>query len=114
MIDFEKQLSGEVVIEKVNLLRATTVEASIMKKRLFDNIHLSKKKIIVDISRCDFVDSSFLGALVISLKRTRETGGNIKIVTGSSIVKETLHITGFLRVFENYSSVEDALKSYMS
>ncbi len=114
MIDFEKQLSGEVVIEKVNLLRATTVEASIMKKRLFDNIHLSKKKIIVDISRCDFVDSSFLGALVISLKRTRETGGNIKIVTGSSIVKETLHITGFLRVFENYSSVEDALKSYRS
>lgn len=114
MIDFEKQLSGDVVIEKVNLLRATTVEASIMKKRLFDNIHLSKKKIIVDISRCDFVDSSFLGALVISLKRTRETGGNIKIVTGSSIVKETLHITGFLRVFENYSSVEDALKSYRS
>jgi len=114
MIDFEKQLSGEVVIEKVNLLRATTVEASIMKKRLFDNIHLSKKKIIVDISRCDFVDSSFLGALVISLKRARETGGNIKIVTGSSIVKETLHITGFLRVFENYSSVEDALKSYRS
>ncbi len=114
MIDFEKQLSGEVVIEKVNLLRATTVEASIMKKRLFDNIHLSKNKIIVDISRCDFVDSSFLGALVISLKRTRETGGNIKIVTGSSIVKETLHITGFLRVFENYSSVEDALKSYRS
>ena len=114
MIDFEKQLSGEVVIEKVNLLRATTVEASIMKKRLFDNIHLSKNKIIVDISRCDFVDSSFLGALVISLKRTRETGGNIKIVTGSSIVKETLHITGFLRVFENYSSVEDALQSYRS
>lgn len=114
MIDFEKQLSGEVVIEKVNLLRATTVEASIMKKRLFDNIHLSKNKIIVDISRCDFVDSSFLGALVISLKRARETGGNIKIVTGSSIVKETLHITGFLRVFENYSSVEDALKSYRS
>jgi len=114
MIDFEKQLSGDVVIEKVNLLRATTVEASIMKKRLFDNIHLSKNKIIVDISRCDFVDSSFLGALVISLKRARETGGNIKIVTGSSIVKETLHITGFLRVFENYSSVEDALKSYRS
>jgi anti-anti-sigma factor len=114
MLDFEKELSGDILIEKINLLRATSVEASIMKKRLFENIHLSKKKIIVDISRCDFVDSSFLGALVISLKRTRETGGDIKIVTGSSVVKETLHITGFLRVFENYLSVEDALKSYRS
>ena len=67
MLDFEKQSSGEVLIEKVNLLRATTVEASIMKKRLFDDIHLYKKKIIVDISKCDFIDSSFLGAMVISL-----------------------------------------------
>ena len=114
MLDFEKQSSGEVVIEKVNLLRATTVKANIMKERLFDDIHLNKKKIIVDISKCDFIDSSFLGALVLSVKRTRETGGDIKIVTGSSVVKETLHITGFLRVFENYSSVEDALKSYRS
>ena len=114
MLDFEKQLSGDVLIEKVNLLRATMVEASIMKKKLFEDIHLSSKKIIVDISKCDFVDSSFLGALVISLKRTRETGGDIKIVTGSSVVKETLHITGFLKVFENYSSVEDALKSFRS
>ena len=114
MLDFEKQSSGEVLIEKVNLLRATTVEASIMKKRLYEDIHLYKKKIIVDISKCDFIDSSFLGALVISLKRTRETGGDIKIVTGSSVVKETLHITGFLKVFENYSSVEDALKSFRS
>jgi anti-anti-sigma factor len=114
MLDFEKQMSGEILIEKVNLQRATTVEASIMKKRLFEDIHLYKKKIIVDISKCDFVDSTFLGALVVALKRTRETGGDIKIVIGTSVVKKTLSITGFLRVFENYSSVEDALKSFRS
>ena len=114
MEDLEKQLLGDVLIEKVNLLRATTVEASMMKKRLFDDIHLYKKKIIIDISKCEFIDSTFLGALVISLKRTRETGGDIKIVIGSPVVKETLSITGFLRVFENYSSVEDALKSFRS
>jgi anti-anti-sigma factor len=114
MSDFEKQVSGDVLTEKVNLLRATTKEASIMKKRLLEDIHLNKKKIIVDISKCDFIDSSFLGELVVSLKRTRETGGDIKIVIGSSVVKETLSITGFLRVFENYSSVEDALKSFRS
>jgi len=114
MLDFEKQLSGEILIEKVNLQRATTVEASIMKQRLFEAIHLNKKKIIVDISKCDFIDSTFLGALVLSLKRIRENGGDIKIVIGSSVVRKTLSITGFLKVFENYSSVEEALKSYRS
>ena len=114
MPDFEKQVYVDVLIEKVNLLRATTVEASIMKKKLFEDIHLNWKKIIVDISKCDFIDSTFLGALVVSLKRTRANGGDIKIVIGSSVVKKTLSITGFLRVFENYSSVEDALKSFRS
>jgi anti-sigma B factor antagonist len=112
--NFEKQLSGDVLIENVNLLRATIVEASIMKKRLFEDIQLNNKNIIVDISKCTFIDSTFLGALVVSLKRTRETGGNIKIVIAPSLTKELINITGFLRVFENYSSVEDALKSFRS
>jgi anti-anti-sigma factor len=109
--DFEKQLSGDVLIEKVNLQRAALVEANIMKKRLLDDIQLNNKKIIIDISKCDFIDSTFLGALVVSLKRTRETGGDIKMVIASSVAK-TLNVTGVLRVFKNYSSVEDALKSF--
>ena len=111
MLDFEKQLSGDILIEKVNLVRATFVEASIMKKRLLDDINLSKKKIIVDISKCDFIDSSFLGALVISLKRTRETGGVIKLVT-ASFTGGIINLAGYQRIFENYLSVEDALNSF--
>jgi len=114
MLDFEKELSGDILIEKINLLRATSVEASIMKKRLFENIHLSKKKIIVDLSKCYFIDEIFLGALVVSLKRSRETGGDIKIVMTPSVAKKTTNIIGFQKVFENYSSVEDALRSFRS
>jgi anti-sigma B factor antagonist/stage II sporulation protein AA (anti-sigma F factor antagonist) len=114
MLDFEKQISGEILIEIVNLPRATTVEASIIKKRLFDDIHLSKKKIIVDMSKCDFIDEIFLGALVVSLKRSREIGGEIKVVIDPSVAKKTTNITGFLKVFKNYSSVEDALNSFRS
>ena len=111
MLDFEKQLSGDVLIEKVNLVRATFVEASIMKKRLLDDINLSKKKIIVDISKCDFIDSTFLGALVVSLKRTRGIGGVIKLVT-ASFTGGIINLAGYQRIFENYLSVEDALNSF--
>lgn len=113
MEDFEKQLSGDVLIEKVNLQRVSHKEASIMKSKIFEDILLSNKKIIIDISKCDFIDSSFLGALVASLKRTIEAGGDIKIVIASSsfadgIVKNS----GIQEVFEFYTSVKDALKSF--
>jgi anti-anti-sigma regulatory factor len=52
--------------------------------------------------------------LVVSLKRSRETGGDIKIVMTPSVAKKTTNITGFQKVFENYSSVEDALRSFRS
>jgi len=113
MKDFEKQLLGDVLIEKVNLLRATIIEASIIKTRLFEDILLNNKKIIVDISECDFIDSTFLGVLVASLKRTIEIGGDIKIVIASSSFPEGIVNNSSIQgVFEIYISVEDALKSF--
>lgn len=113
MDDFEKQLIDDVLIERVNLQRATEMEASLIKQRLLDDIQLKNNKIIVDISKCAFIDSTFLGALVVSLKRAREIGGDIKLVNDASQpTGGILNITGILRVFENYNSVEDAIKSY--
>jgi anti-anti-sigma factor len=114
MEDFQKQMSGDVLIERVNLLRATIVEVSNFKKRLFEYIHLSNKKIIVDLSKCDYIGSLFFGTLVAAVKRTRETGGDIKVVIGSPAVKDEDALTRFLKVFEIYDSVKDARKSFRS
>ena len=110
---FEKQLFGDVLIEKTHLLRATIKEASIMKRRLFEDIQLNNKKIIVYISKCTFIDSTFLGALIISLKKIRETGGDIKIVISpSSLTAGIINYSRLQRVFEIYPSLQDALKSF--
>ena len=115
MEDFEKQLFGDILIEKINLVRASSNEASIMKRRLFEDIQLNNKKIIVYISKSTFIDSSFIGALVVSLKKIRETGGDIKIVISSSSFTEgIINSIGFLRVFETFSSLKDAIDSLSS
>ncbi len=113
MEDFEKQLFGDILIEKINLVRASSNEASIMKRRLFEDIQLNNKKIIVYISKCNFIDSSFLGALIVSLKKIRATGGDIKLVTTpASVTGGILYISDVLRAFEVYPSLKDALKSF--
>jgi len=113
MENFEKQLFGDVLIEKTHLLRATIKEASIMKRRLFEDIQLNNKKIIVYISKCTFIDRTFLGALIVSLKKIRETGGDIKIVISpSSLTAGIINYSRLLRVFEIYPSLKDALESF--
>ena len=113
MENIEKQRFGDVLIIKTHFLRATFKESSIMKRRLFEDIQLNNKKIIVYISKCNFIDSSFLGALIVSLKKIRATGGDIKLVTTpASVTGGILYISDVLRAFEVYPSLKDALKSF--
>ena len=65
MKDFEQNIQNGVVIEKVNLSRATFNDAQQFKKILTEDIVEKKfRKVIIDISQCDFVDSTFLGAMI--------------------------------------------------
>ncbi|QKJ98905.1 MAG: STAS domain-containing protein [Ignavibacteriota bacterium] len=79
--DFERLHINDIIIQVVNLSRATYKEANVLKKNLDELISAHKQqKIIVDISRCEFIDSTFLGVLVLALKSSAKINGDIRIV----------------------------------
>ena len=110
--DFETLLVNDLAIEIVNLSRATYKEASQLKKNLDDLIKDKHKKIIVDISQCEFIDSTFLGALVLALKSSAKIGGDVRLVKPHEIVKTLMDKAGTLNVFNLYDSVDEAIKSF--
>lgn len=112
MEDFEKIIENDVVIEAVNLVRATYKEAGELKKILEREIEKGYKKIIIDISECDFIDSTFLGVLVYSLKNIASIGGDIRIVKSDSVLKTLMARLGTLDIFNVYDTVEEAVQSY--
>ena len=75
MEDFEQKIEQDVVIEVVNLTRATYKEANEFRQILQDDIEKKFKKLVVDISQCDFLDSTFLGTLVLAQKNMIKIGG---------------------------------------
>lgn len=110
--DFSRLEVNNVIIQVVNLSRATYREASELKKNLDQLIKESRKKIIVDISQCEFIDSTFLGVLVLSLKASAKIGGDLRLVKPDEIVKALMEKSGTLNVFNLYDTLEEALKSY--
>jgi len=110
--DFRQLHVSDIVIEVVNLSRATFREASELKKQLDDLIKQNYKKIIVDISQCEFVDSTFLGVLVLSLKSSAKIGGDIRIVKPDEVVKALMEKAGTLNVFNMHDDLEEAIKSF--
>jgi len=111
--EYIKEEVGDVIIEKVNLSRATLKEAEEFKTTLIRDIEKGKKKIIVDLSDCEFIDSTFLGSLVISLKKVTTLGGDIKLVGFQSDVRNMFELTRMYRVFESFETTEEAVASFI-
>lgn len=112
MDDFKRIIHKDVVIEIVNLTRATLQEAGELKKILTEDIENGFRKVVVDISRCGFIDSTFLGALVYSLKNIAEVGGDIRIVKLDFLAGPFIKKLGTMNIFNVFKSVEEAIGSY--
>ena len=112
MNHFSKEIFGDVVIESVNLQRATMRESEEFKKILLKDINDGYVKIIVDLTNCGFMDSTFLGTLVIALKEVIKKGGDLKISAAHSDTQAILEITGTAKIFEQYTSIKEAVESF--
>lgn len=112
MEDFKRNIVGEVVVEVVNLTRATYKEATEFKNIINEDIEKKFRKIVVDISQCEFMDSTFLGVLVYGQKRISYIGGEIKLVEPLSVFQTLLEKTATLRIFDTYKTIQEAVNSF--
>jgi len=107
-----QEIIGDVVVEKINISRATYNEAEELKDKLSKNLQDGMLKIAVDLSGCNYMDSSFLGVLVQSLKNYSQKGGEFVLVNPHGEVEILLDITGMRRIFKIFDTVEEAVKSF--
>lgn len=107
-----EEIIGEVIVVKVNISRATYIEAEELKEKLNKNLLDGKMKVAVDLSGCNYMDSTFLGVLVQSLKNYSKNNGELVLVNPHGEVEILLDITGMQRIFKIYSSVEEAIKNF--
>jgi anti-anti-sigma factor len=106
------KLHNNVLLIRVDTPRATVDLSSDFKKELKKQIESGRIKILVDLSDVEFLDSSFLGALVTGLKQVNAQGGQIKIVGLQTPVLAMFELTRMNRIFDIFYSVEDAISSF--
>ncbi|MDP5228523.1 MULTISPECIES: STAS domain-containing protein [Arthrobacter] len=65
-------------------------------------------RVVVDLGRTEFIDSSGLGALIGGLKRARVAGGDLRIAAVPDAVRAVLRLTNLDRVLGEHSTPETA------
>jgi len=112
-MDFKvDDLENKVCLITVNINRATWEEAEKFKSLLFEKIQIGVKNVIIDLSECEFIDSTFLGSLVVSLKNTTGSGGDLRLIGFQPDVERMFELTRIYRVFESFKTKEEAINSF--
>ena len=111
-MDFTVERIKDIMIVKVNFSRATLKESKDLKNILFDGIDIGERKIIVDLSMCEFVDSTFMGTLVVSLRKVSALNGDLKLVELHPSARSLFELARLFRIFETFNSREEAIESF--
>ena len=88
--------------------RLTMVSATTLRAAVDRAVAAGRPKVVVDLAATTFLDSSGLGALVSSLKATRQAGGDLRIAAPTGQARTVLGLTNLDRVLRPYERVEDA------
>jgi anti-sigma B factor antagonist len=82
-----------------------------LREALISLVDAGNFRLIVDMERVEFLDSTGLGVLVGGLKRVRAHDGSIDLVCTQGRILRIFRITGLSKVFDIYDSVDEALAS---
>jgi anti-sigma B factor antagonist len=87
-------------------------EASAFREKIAALIAAGTRNVVLNLQRVDYIDSTGLGALVMSATSERRQGGNVKLVNLNRRNIELLVMTKLATVFEIFTDVQDAVNSY--
>ena len=96
-------LSGKITIGEGDVVLRETVETLLTEGR---------SKIVLNLSRISYMDSAGIGELVACYKRSREKGGQLKLLNPSGKVYDLLQLTKLEEIFETFRDEGEAIQSF--
>jgi anti-anti-sigma factor len=111
-MDFKSEINADVAIVHVYLNRATLAKAVLFKDFVTEIINGGISKIVVDLSVCEYVDSTFLGAMVAVLKKANTMSGDLRLVYNKEMPSLVFVLTRMDKVFKVFPGLDDAVESF--
>lgn len=81
-------------------------------KRDIGPVLQTSTKLVLDLSRLNFVDSSGLGAMLSCLRQLTARGGDLKLSGMSKQVRALFELVRMHRIFDIYGTREEAIGAF--
>jgi anti-sigma B factor antagonist len=102
---------GEVAVAAVPVEELDASNAGEFKRDMAPVID-ANAKVVLDLSRLRFVDSSGLGAFISCLRKLNAKGGDLKLCGMSKQVRAVFELVRMHRVFDICGTREEAVRTF--
>ncbi len=77
-----------------------------LRNELVDALGMGARRLIIDMSRAEFCDSTGISVLLSAMKRSRERDGDLELVAPKPAVMKVLQVTGLDEVFVIHADLD--------
>jgi anti-sigma B factor antagonist len=107
----QRDHEGVVVIDMKGRITVGP-EATALREKVAALNAAGTRNVVFVLTHVDYIDSTGLGALVMTATTLRKNGGNVKLVNLNRRNIELLVMTKLATVFEIFTDEQDAVNSY--
>ncbi|WP_268644894.1 STAS domain-containing protein [Nocardiopsis sp. EMB25] len=77
-----------------------------LRSGLLEALEGGARRLVIDMSRTEFCDSTGISVLLSAMKRSRDKGGDLELVAPKAAVVKVLEVTGLDEVFTIHSGFD--------
>ncbi len=107
----DREQDGIVILEPKGKIMGGP-DASLLHDKLHDIIEQGKRRVVIDLSKVDWMNSTGLGILISSFTTLRNNNGELKLANVTDKIQSLLTITKLVTVFDAHDSVEEAIATF--
>lgn len=107
----EKEINGIVVLELSGKVMGGP-DANLLSEKLHELVDKKRTKVVADLGKVSWMNSSGLGILIGGLTTMRNNNGDLKLINVTDRIKSLLIITKLITIFETYESLDEAVASF--
>ena len=108
----KREESGEIVILRLEGKLMGGPDADVFQGLIKELVAADRKKVLVDLGKVSWVNSTGLGILISGYTTLKNNGGSLKLVNVNKRIDQILIVTKLHTVFDAYDDESRALASF--
>ena len=111
--NYSKMDDISAIVINVNLEKADLEYASLFRDYIIDKLNYECENFIIDFTDTSYLDTTFLGSIILIYRKIIENSKSLKVVIDSSKLSLLSVVSNFGKYLKVFPSLDDAVQSCM-